>query len=564
MLKELKIAHFAIIESLRVEFREGFNVLTGETGAGKSIIIDALNLILGGRADTDFIRTGEAQATVEACFEIHDPALLDPIRERGIEVEGGEIIIKRVLSAAGKSRCFINDSQITVSTLAQIGDRLVDIHGQHDHQSLLRPETHVDLLDLYGKTLAARQALADGWSAYQAGRKALEDRRAREKDRESRQELLAFQLGEIDRAELAPGEDEALLAEKKRLQNAEKIHQTVEEAQGLLDEAEGSVIERLGRAINGLEALVGIDPALEEKLTRAQTAYFEVEALVDELRGYGRTLQFDPVRLEEIEDRLAEINGLKRKHGGDIAAILARRDALREELESLAGSAETQAALEADLKRQETALEKQAAGLAEAREATAKRFEKNVVKELRDLDMASVQFGVSFRYEPDAAGFVRFRGQTVGLSAKGIGAIEFLFSPNPGEEMKPLAKIASGGELSRVMLALKSILNDQDTVPVMIFDEVDTGIGGKVAEKVGHRLKKVAAGRQVFSITHLPQIAGMAQAHYRVQKDVSGKRTQSTIRELTMDERVEEIARMSGGEKITEATLKHAREMLRP
>ena len=381
---------------------------------------------------------------------------------------------------------------------------------------------------------------------------------------QSRQELLAFQLGEIDRAELAPGEDEALLAEKKRLQNAEKIHQTVEEAQGLLDEAEGSVIERLGRAINGLEALVGIDPALEEKLTRAQTAYFEVEALVDELRGYGRTLQFDPVRLEEIEDRLAEINGLKRKHGGDIAAILARRDALREELESLAGSAETQAALEADLKRQEAALEKQAAGLAEAREATAKRFEKNVVKELRDLDMASVQFGVSFRYEPDAAGFVRFRGQTVGLSAKGIGAIEFLFSPNPGEEMKPLAKIASGGELSRVMLALKSILNDQDTVPVMIFDEVDTGIGGKVAEKVGHRLKKVAAGRQVFSITHLPQIAGMAQAHYRVQKDVSGKRTQSTIRELTMDERVEEIARMSGGEKITEATLKHAREMLRP
>lgn len=564
MLKELKIAHFAIIDSLRVEFRDGFNVLTGETGAGKSIIIDALNLILGGRADTDFIRSGEDQATVEARFEIHDAALLEPIGELGIEVADGEILIKRVLSAAGKSRCYINDSQITVATLAKIGDRLVDIHGQHDHQSLLRPETHLELLDLHGKTQAACQALAAGLARYQAGKRKLEDLEAQEKDRESRQELLGFQLAEIERAELLPGEDEALLGEKKRLQNAGKIHQTVEETQAQLSEADGSVIELLGRAVSGLEALVDIDPALEEKIEHARTAYFEVEALIDVLRGYSRTLQFDPARLEEIDDRLAEINGLKRKHGGDIAAILARRDGLREELDALAGGAESRAALAAELKAQEAGLDKQATALAEAREATAKRFEKKVVKELADLAMASVQFGVRFRYEPDATGFVRFRGQTVGLSAKGIGDIEFLFSPNPGEEMKPLAKIASGGELSRVMLALKSILNQQDTVPVMIFDEVDSGIGGKVAEKVGARLKKVAAGRQVFGITHLPQIAGMAKAHYRVEKEVRGKRTQSTIRELTMDERVEEIARMSGGEKISEATLKHAREMLRP
>jgi len=564
MLKELKIAHFAIIDSLRIEFREGFNVLTGETGAGKSIIIDALNLILGGRADNDFIRTGESQATVEARFEIADPALLASFGDLGIEVEDGEVLIKRVLSAAGKSRCLINDSQVTVATLAKIGDRLVDIHGQHDHQSLLRPETHLELLDLYGKTGAPRQALAERLAAYQAGRKKLDDMRARARDRESRQELIAFQLAEIDRAELKPGEEEALQAEKKRMRNAEKIHQTVEQLLDQLSDADGAVIERLGRAVAGLESLVDLDAGLEAKLGHAQTAYFETEALIDALRDYRRQLKFDPERLEEIDDRQAEINGLKRKHGGDIPAILARREKLAEELVELASGEESMAALESKLKSEEAELEKQASALALAREKTAGELEKKVVGELRDLDMARVQFGVRFHYEPDATGFVRFRGERLGLTARGLGEIEFLFSPNPGETMKPLAKIVSGGELSRVMLALKSILNREDTVPVMIFDEVDSGIGGKVAEKVGVRLKKVAAGRQVFSITHLAQIAGMAGAHYRVEKEVRGKRTVSTIRELSLEERVEELARMSGGEKITPATLKHAREMLRP
>jgi DNA repair protein RecN (Recombination protein N) len=563
MLTEIKISNFAIIKNLRVEFRPELNVLTGETGAGKSILMSALNLILGGRADTDYIRSGEDTATVEAVFQIEDNELLEDLHSYGIETADGELLIKRNVARNGKSRCFLNDGNITVATLAKIGHRLVDIHGQHDHQALLRVETHVELLDLFGKNKTACQNFGREFAGYQASKRELASMRLKEKNRTERLEFLKFQLAEIEKAGLSPDEEKELKTEKNILQHAEKIQQSVETTLRQLAENEDNALLQLGRAQKEIESLIELDPTLKNQADRAQTAFCELEEMVAELQTYLQGIEFNPPRLEEIDDRLAEINGLKRKYALDIPGILAQQETIAQELESLGANQEKMGDLKKALQQQEKTLAKLATGLAEGREKTAKKFQQGVEKELRDLGMAEVQLGVRFDYPADPEGFVSFRNEKVKLHQGGIGTIEFLFSPNPGEELRPLVKIASGGELSRVMLALKSILHAEDPVPVMVFDEVDAGIGGKVAEKVGVKLAKVAVGKQVFCITHLPQIAGLAEAHFRVQKTVKESRTHSTIVKLSYDERVEEIARMSGGETITPATLKFAREMIK-
>lgn len=351
--------------------------------------------------------------------------------------------------------------------------------------------------------------------------------------------------------------------EKNKLNHSEKLHQSVQNALDLLIDADGSALELLGRVDRELQSLPEIDPALEPQAQRSQTAYLEAQELAEELRDYQKTIEFNPARLEEIEERLVEINGLKRKYGNDIATILEYRETIGNELEALSMGEESMDTLKAEIQTRQKELAKLAIELAKKREQVADKLKKDVEKELRDLSMKHVQFGVRFLYEPDAEGFTTYKNKKTKTHANGIGEIEFLFSPNPGEELRPLAKIASGGEISRVMLALKSILNEQDPVPVMVFDEVDSGISGGVAEKVGIKMKKISKQKQIFSITHLPQIAGMADSHYRVHKTVSGKRTRSTIIELDYEHRVEEIARMSGGETITETTLKHAREMIK-
>jgi DNA repair protein RecN (Recombination protein N) len=563
MLQEIRITNFAIIENLAIEFHAGLNVLTGETGAGKSIIIDALNLILGGRADTDTIRSGASTATVEACLTLDDPTTLTMIADLGIEVENGQVIIKRIISNSDKNRTYLNNSNLTVAALSKIGDRLIDIHGQHDHQSLLHPETHIDLLDHYGKLLADRDAFAEQYAAYQKKKQMLRQMQTNQGDRLQRQDLLNFQISEIDTASLSVGEDDELKNEKNKLNHAEKLHQSVQNALDTLVDADGSALELLGRVDRELQSLPEIDPALETQAQRGKTAFLEAQELAEELRDYQRTIEFNPARLEEIEDRLAEINGLKRKYGNAIATILEYRETIGNELEALSMGEESMDTLKAEIQTQQKALAGLAIELAKKREQTADKIKIDVEKELKDLSMKHVQFGVRFLYEPDAEGFTTYKNKKTRTQANGIGEMEFLFSPNPGEELRPLAKIASGGEISRVMLALKSILNEQDPVPVMVFDEVDSGISGGIAEKVGVKMKKISKQKQIFSITHLPQIAGMADSHYRVHKTVSGKRTRSTIIELDYEHRVEEIARMSGGETITETTLKHAREMIK-
>ena len=564
MIKEIRIRNFAIIENLAVNFEQGLNVLTGETGAGKSIILGALNLLLGGRADTDSIRSGETTAFVEGAFEVTDPATLDLIRECGIEMEDGELLVKRQVSNAGKNRCLLNDSPVTVSTLAKIGDRLVDLHGQHDHQALLHPETHIDLLDLYGKSQELRNEFALNFSDYQTQSKKFQSMKMDEQERLQKEEFLSFQLAEIDAAGLSEEEEEEIKAESHKLKHAEKIRAGLQQSQSLLTDDQGSILENLGQVLKELEAVLEIDPGLAETVERSRSAYYELEEVVESLRGYNRSLEFNPNRLEEIEDRLAEINGLKRKFGNDITEILKRRDQIAEELQQLASNDENMKALEEELRQKEKVLSKLAIRLAEKRESAAKSFTASVEKELKELSMGNVQFGVRFDYPSDPDGFILFRKEKMKASATGLGTLEFMFSPNPGEELRPLVKIASGGEVSRVMLALKSILNDQDTIPVMIFDEVDTGIGGGVAEKVGLKLQKVASTKQVLCITHLPQIAGLASSHFRIEKQIKSKRTHSTIHQLEHEERVEELARMSSGETITDASLEHAREMLKP
>ncbi len=564
MLKEIRIQNFAIIENLVVNFEKGLNVLTGETGAGKSIIIDALNLLLGGRADTDSIRTGETTALVEGIFQISNKDILAMAQEIGVEAEEGEFHIKRQISNSDKNRCFLNDSQITVSTLAKIGNRLVDLHGQHDHQTLLHPEIHVDLLDLFGKSKPYRDKFSKEFLEYQKLVNTLQSLNTDEQERLQREEFLGFQISEIDAANLSKEEEEEIKAEKNKLRHSEKIRSALQQSQSLLSEQSGSILESLRQVLKELEPLVDVDKDLASPFERSQSAFYELEEVEDALRSHDRTLNFDPARLEEIEDRLAEINGLKRKYGNDVSEILAKRDQFASELEQLAGNEESVKQLAADIVSKEKIVSELAVELADKREAGAKSLKQGVEKELKELHMNGVRFGVDFKYPPDPKGFVEYRKEKLKPTSIGLGNLEFLFSPNPGEELRPLAKIASGGELSRIMLALKSILNKQDTVPVMIFDEVDTGIGGRVAEKVGDKLKKVAKTKQVFCITHLPQIAGMASTHYRVEKQVEGKRTRSGIRQLDFEERVEELARMSSGEKITEASLKHARELIQP
>ncbi|CAI2719625.1 DNA repair protein RecN [Nitrospina watsonii] len=562
MLQELRITNFAIIDNLTVAFGPGLNILTGETGAGKSIIIDALNLILGGRADTDSIRSSETSATVEAVLSVDDVVTLDLIRELGIEVEDNQVLIKRLITLEGKNRTYLNNSPLTVSALATVGQRLVDIHGQHDHQSLLHAEQHVELLDRFGKLGKEKKAFQQVWSGYRKKVEQLNHLLNHQSDRLQRQDLLQFQVKEIDDAALTIGEEDELRAEKNKLNHAEKLHDVLEQALAMLGDQDGSVLELLGRIDRDLGKLPEIDPALEPQAARAGNAFIEAQELEAELRDYVKHIDFSPARLEEIEDRLAEINGLKRKYGGDIAVILEHREKIGEELDSLSLGEEAVDGLKQEIAERQKEVAKLAVELAKKREQAAATLQKAVEKELKDLSMKHVQFGVRFDYEADAEGFTPWNKKTVKTHAEGIGSVEFLFSPNLGEALKPLARIASGGELSRVMLSLKSILNEQDDIPILVFDEVDAGIGGKVAEKVGVKLKKIAASKQVFCITHLPQIAGMATAHFRVHKSVTGKRTRSTITELSYDERVEEIARMSGGETITDATLQYAREMI--
>ena len=561
MLKELGIKNFAIIDQLRVEFGPGLNVFTGETGAGKSIVVDALSLALGERASGDLIRTGSEEAVVEAAFELnsHGPALVRNIlSDQGISIEPGEdLLVRRVISSSGKNKVYVNGSLTTLATLAAVGAHLADIHGQHEHQSLLAADQQLDMLDAYGGLLPLRDAFAELSRRYQGLRHELAELDAGEREKAQREDLLRYQVNEIQGAKLRPGEEDELAAEQRVLANAEKLAGLAAAADEALYSSDGSVLAGLRRAITGLREIAAIDAAVAGTFELLESGRAQIEEAAREVSAYAGRVQVDPARLEAVGDRIDLLQKLKKKYGAAIPDVIAFGERAAAELAKIERSGEERERLRQEIAALRDQVTVKAKELTRRRTAAARELEKKVEAELGHLGMKKSRFAVAIGQEPgeDTADGRR-------VTAAGADRIEFLISANPGEEPRPLARTASGGELSRIMLALKTILVEGDPIPTLVFDEVDAGIGGAVAEEVGRKLRKIASRRQVFCITHLPQIASMATTHYGVAKSVRKDRTSTEVRLLDPKERVDEVARMLGGRTITEATLRHAEEMI--
>jgi len=561
MLKELNIKNFAIIDQLRVEFTPGLNAFTGETGAGKSIVVDALNLALGERANADLIRTGCQEAVVEADFELDSRSLKDVstlLAEQGIELQANEdLIVRRVLSSSGKNKVYINGSLANLTALAALGAVLADIHGQHEHQSLLAIERQMEMLDSFGDLDSLREEVAAVYARLMDVRKELAKLETGERDRAQREDILRFQKNEIDAAMLKPGEDLELANMQKVLANSERLAALCTMVDEALYSSDDSVVTMLIKSINGLKDIVEIDKKLSGAVDLCESARAQIEEATRELSSYSSGMEFDPEQLEQVGDRLDLIHKLKKKYGNTIEEILEFGARAGAELDRMERSIEEIERLKSKIQAIKFGLTDKVNELTKKRGVAAIDLEKKVEAELAHLGMKKTTFTLKITQEPG--------GDTLDghkIDPRGADRVEFLISPNPGEEPKPLAKIASGGELSRIMLALKSILVEGDRIPTVVFDEVDAGIGGAIAEEVGKKLKRIAAKRQVFCITHLPQIASMADSHYGVSKSVKKDRTSTEVHLLEQKERVDEIARMLGGKIITEATIKHAEEMM--
>ncbi len=556
MLLEISIRNFALIDSLRLGLSPGLNVLTGETGAGKSIIIDAVELALGSRASTEVIRTGAEKAVVDIVFDVMDsPEVGRLVADMGLgEASDPTLVLSREVPADGRTSCRVNGRTVSLSVLRELTERLIDIHGQHEHQSLLRPERHVDLLDAFGGDQAVALR-AEVHAAYRAWQETLDEIRSLagdERDRVRRLDLLRFQADEIERAKLRDGEEEELLDERRLLGNAEKRHESAAQAYASLysgDSGPGSAHDQLGRALTALEEIAAVDPAVAPTLEAVRQAAVQIDEASRDVRQYRDAVFFDPGRLAEVESRLDLIASLKRKYGSSVAEVLAFGREARAELARLENSAELLAKLEEQARDRQAGLRAVAARLSELRRKLAGELERTVVTSLGDLGMKKTLFGVSLEPE-DPPG------------PRGAEKVEFLFSPNPGEPPKPLSRIASGGEMSRVMLALKAILAETDEIGTMIFDEIDTGVGGGAAQAVGEKLAAIALSRQVVCVTHLARIASVADAHHSIEKETSGGRTETKVKTLGREERVAEVARMLAGHPPTPITLANAREML--
>lgn len=542
MLKELRIRNLAIIDDLTVRFKKGFNVLTGETGAGKSIIVDALSIALGNRAQSELVRSGEKEADVQAYFDLEG----EGISGLGIDVSD-ELILRRSIVHTGKSRAYINDTMVSLQSLLNVGSSIVDIHGQHEHQSLLSIEKQKLLLDSYGKLNSEREEVESLFKEVQALNREKNELGQKIREKAQRIDLLKFQIQEIDGASLKTGEKESLIEERTVLLNLSKLKELTEQAYSIIYGSEGSCTEKLSLIIKKVKEMSSIDPSTSEILNLLESALPFIEDATISLRGLKEKYNLEQNRLSVIEERLEIIKKLEKRYGDGIEAILNYRDEAEKELNSLELTDERLNYLESEIKVKEDMLIKSANALSEKRKFVAKELEELVMKELSELSFRNAEFRIDIKEVP--------------ITSTGIDRIEFLFSANIGEPPKPLSKVASGGELSRVMLALKSILADVDNIPVLIFDEVDAGIGGKTAERVGKKLKAISKRHQVLCTTHLAQIASLGDFHLKVEKKNKDGGVSVEVKELSGNERVDEIARMLSG-RITEVSLKHAKELL--
>jgi DNA repair protein RecN (Recombination protein N) len=566
MLVSLSISDFAIIDRLQLEFAPGFIVFTGETGAGKSIIIDAVSAALGGKTEATLVRAGADLARVEAVFrpagEVRAAVEAVLAREELLDGDADELTLAREIRREGRSTARVNGRLVSLGLLREIGQALVDVHGQSEHLSLLRTREHVFLLDRYAGLDAEREAFAQCARELNALRAELNQLRQSERQREQRLDMLNFQINEITGARLKPGEEEVLLQERTRLANAEKLAALADDAIRALsggDDDAASAADLLARAAKALTNLAKIDPSLEAQRDLAQSLGEQLHDLAAELDDYRESIEFNPKRLDQVEERLETISRLKRKYGDTLEAVLAFGEKALAEREALTHSSERIAELE----KKEAALLRRlgqlGTALSAARRAAAEALARSIEAELNDLKMERARFGVDAQWQDDADGaFVD--GRRVAFDATGLDRIEFLVAPNVGEGLKPLVKIASGGETARLMLALKSVLARADRTPTLIFDEIDQGIGGRVGAIVGRKLWGLAASHQVLCITHLPQLAGFGDQHFKVEKQIADGRTVTLVRALTEAERALELAQMLGG--AGEKTLESAEEIL--
>ena len=537
MLRVLRIRNLAVIEAVDVEFESGFNVLTGETGAGKSIVVEAVGLLLGGRASADLVRTGESRATIEAIFE-HG---------------GADTVVKRELSSQGRSRSFINGALATASALRDLSTRLVELHGQHEHQALLDPLTHLPLVDEYGALSALASQVSRAWVDVRSLREQLDRSRMGAREKAARLDLIEFQLGEIERASPRAGEDGELASLRQVLSSAERIQSLCEESYSALYDKDGAVLASLSGVWKRVGELATFDAQFSPYVGAREDIKAQLEDLALFLRHYADSIDASPGRLQEVEDRLAELDRLKRKHGATLEAVMERGKALAHERDLLTGVGEHTEELQHALEKAEGDYLSAAEELSARRRDIAGPFARKIETLLAELAMARTRFEVRF---DDVA-----RGPA-GWTDHGIDHAEFYLSPNPGEELRPLARVASGGELSRVMLALRTLAIGETPSRTLIFDEVDAGIGGRVAEVVGRRLDELGGRFQVLCVTHLPQIAARGASHYRIDKRVDANRTTTSVERLNAAGRVDEIARMIGGMTVTETLRVTAQELL--
>ena len=550
MLLEISIKNFAIIEAISLNFEKGMTVLTGETGAGKSIIIDAMNMMLGARATTDVIRHGAPKAEIEGLFSVENSHALQMIfDEQGIEL-GDEIIIRREILQNGRSVSRVNGQMVNLSVLRSIGQYLVDIHGQHDQEELMRPQLHIQMLDGFGDAdfLELKQAYQTNFDAYRKMRKQLLEIKKNQEEHKARIEMLEFQMAEIESASLQPGEDLKLNQERDKLLNHKNIADTLTNAYTMLDNEEFSSLANVRSAMNDMESLEDYDVEYREISTSLSESYYVLEDVTKRLEDIIESLDFDGNRLMQIESRLDLLHAITRKYGGNVDDVLMYFAKITEEYNLLTGNHLSSDDMEAELKKLEVSLVDLATKLASARHNLAQQLEIEIQQELKDLYMDKARFQVQFT-----------KGK---FTREGNESVEFYISTNPGEDFKPLVKVASGGELSRLMLAIKSAFSRKEGKTSIVFDEVDTGVSGRVAQAIAQKIHKIGQNGQVLAISHLPQVIAIADYQFFIEKISNDHSTVSTVRLLTVEERVEEVAKMLAGENVTEAALSQARELL--
>jgi DNA repair protein RecN (Recombination protein N) len=565
MLKTLLIKDYALIENIQVEFGKGLNIITGETGAGKSIIIDAMGLLLGERASTEVVRKGADKSIVEGIFDVKGNKRIANLLDENEIDSGEELIVRREVSLKGTNRCFLNDTPVTLNIIKEAGDLLVDLHGQHEHQSLLRTETHIEMLDEFADLNSPLQQFQNAAAKLNSALKELKDLTSRESLIKEKRELYDFQIKEIDAVAPLHGEEQQLEDELKILENSERLISLSNEIYNSIYEDEGAVQDRLADVKNKLIELSKIDKLFDEKVNECQSAFSLLDDISSFVRSYKDKIDIDENRLEEVRERLGAFNMLKKKYGGTIDAVIEHREKIGSEFELAENFSEKISALKNQIEQFRKDCGVIAKKLSAERKSVSKKIKKEVEEALKELGIQNPSFEIKIENEKaddKLDNYITVDNQKYKFDSSGYDNVEFFISTNIGEDAKPLTKVASGGEVSRIMLALKSILAKSDRLPILIFDEIDTGVSGRIAQKVGQALKSLASVHQIIAITHLPQIAGLSDIHFAVEKKNISGRVVSYLKELKTEERVKEVAKLMSGEKITEAALISAKELM--